>query len=201
MKKSIIAAGAASVALAAMPVLGVFADDTEVVDTIEVTVQESCTFRTIESSASAADTSYAASGTNATGSISPLNGGSNVHTFNVFCNNNSGYVVSAVAEDLEDANVSGDVFAYATSLPTSSSSDALKKDGKWNATIAAGTGLEDAEIGQIQSADTSADIVTHNAASIASGETFTAAYTAWIGTETPAGTYSGNITYTLSAND
>ena len=46
MKK--IAIAASSVALAAMPVVGVFAlntDDTQVVDTIQVTVQASCTFR------------------------------------------------------------------------------------------------------------------------------------------------------------
>ena len=43
MKKKMIAAGAASLALAAMPVVGVFAEDyTPIVDTVEVTVQSPC---------------------------------------------------------------------------------------------------------------------------------------------------------------
>ena len=44
MKKSIIAAGAASVALAAMPMVGVFAaqGDGNLQDTIKVNISESC---------------------------------------------------------------------------------------------------------------------------------------------------------------
>ena len=42
MKKSIIAAGAASVALAAMPILGAFAADTPVTDTINAKIGSGC---------------------------------------------------------------------------------------------------------------------------------------------------------------
>lgn len=48
MKKSIIATGAASLALAAMPVVGVFAADAgsaSVVDNVTVVINESCTFQ------------------------------------------------------------------------------------------------------------------------------------------------------------
>ena len=49
MKKSIIATGAASLALAAMPVVGVFADpvagNVSVVDNVTVVIDESCTFQ------------------------------------------------------------------------------------------------------------------------------------------------------------
>ena len=45
MKKSIIATGAASLALAAMPVAGVFAATSSVTDTLNVTINKSCTIR------------------------------------------------------------------------------------------------------------------------------------------------------------
>lgn len=45
MKKSLIAAGAASLAVAAMPVVGVFADSAEtLIDTVQLTVDRACTF-------------------------------------------------------------------------------------------------------------------------------------------------------------
>lgn len=186
MKKSIIVAGAASVALAAMPVVGVFAeDDRAVTDTITVTVDASCTF-----TAGGDDTSYAASGTNASGVVNPVNNSSNVHTFTVFCNNNSGYKVSATATDLTATGIT-DKFTYAATLPSS-------VDGAWNAAIAKTT--ESLTVNQIALGDTATDIVTLGAASAAGGETFTATYTAYIGTETPAGEYSGTIAYTLAPN-
>lgn len=195
MKKLAIAAS--SVALAAMPMVGVFADpaaDQIATDTISIQVKDACSF-----TAGDADRTYSvANATNGT-PVSPTNtdGPGNVHSFTVFCNKNSGYTVSSTAANLTASNIS-DVFAYATSLPNAQSEAAAKADGKWNATIAAGAGLTDQEISQITAAATAATIVNHGAASVADGETFTSTYTAWVGTETPAGTYSGTISYTLA---
>lgn len=184
MKKSIIAAGAASVALAAMPIVGVFATDAnqQATDTIQVTVDASCTF-----SAGSGTATYTASGTNTSGQVSPSLSSSNVHNFTVFCNDNDGYAVTAVATALTQSDVTDD-FDYAATLPSSGT------DGAWHAQIA-GTALKN----QLPDGGASTTIIERTEASGASGESFTATYTAWIGTETPAGTYQGTIGYTLAA--
>lgn len=186
MKK--LAIVASSVALAAMPVLGVFADDdTSVTDTIQVTVSPSCTFNQ-----GGTDATYSATGTNASGVVQPKNSNTNVHTFTVFCNDNDGYKVSATATALNQTPAISANFAYAATLPSTGTT------GAWHAEIA----TEDTSLtaAQITAAATATDIITKAGASDADGEDFTATYTAYIGTATPAGTYSGTIGYTLAAN-
>ena len=187
MKKSIIAAGAASVALAAMPIVGVFAvDDQSATDTINVTVEASCTF-----SAGGDNVAYSATGTNASGVVNPVNNSSNVHSFTVFCNQNSGYTVSAEATALSASGIT-DVFAYAATLPSST-------DGAWHAQFAADAGNTNTlTVTQLPAGGAETTIISSNQASAAAGETWTATYTAYIGTETPAGTYTGTIDYTLA---
>ena len=183
MKKLAIAAS--SVALAAMPVVGVFAVDPQATDTIEVTVNSSCTF-----TSGAGTGTYSASGNNGA-SVSPtISGGNNEHSFTVFCNNNKGYKVSAAASALSQSGVT-DNFAYAASLPSGTA-------GAWNAAISQATGGS-LTIEQLPSGGAATDIVTLGEASAAGGESFKAAYTAYIGSDTPAGTYTGTIAYTLSA--
>ena len=43
MKKSLIAVAGASLAAAAMPVVGVFAAESQLIDTVKVTISDSCT--------------------------------------------------------------------------------------------------------------------------------------------------------------
>ena len=180
MKKSIIAAGAASVALAAMPVVGVFAAVSDTVeDTISVSIDSSCTF-----SAGGTDASYEFQGTN--GSAATITG-SNQHAFTVFCNNNSGYTVAATAENLTGTNGS---FAYTGGDNPTLTGDA----GLWHAQFTS----TDVTVAQIAVNETSGTIYTKNAASSASGESFTAAYSVYVGNTTPAGTYSGTIEYTIT---
>ena len=187
MKKTLIA-GASVMALAGavMPMAGAFADDDRsVTDTINVTVDASCTFN-----AGGADVEYSANGTNGQ-SVNPVNNSSNEHSFTVFCNNNSGYKVSATASALTKSDVT-DNFAYAATLPSGTA-------GAWNAAISQAQGGS-LTIEQLPSGGAATDIVTLGEASAAAGETFKATYTAYIGTETPAGTYTGTIGYTLAPN-
>ena len=182
MKKSLIAgAGVAALAMAAVPFAGVFADPAAT-DTINITVNPSCSFTTGSGAAT-----YAATGADGA-SVSPSNAGSNVHTFTVFCNDNDGYTVSATAGALTQSGVN-DNFAYANSLPSGAT-------GAWNAAIAKTT--ESLSIEQLPSGGAATDIVTLGEASVTGGETFTATYTAYIGTATPAGLYTGTIGYTLA---
>ena len=189
MKKSLIAgAGVAALAMAAVPFVGVFADDdTSVTDTIQVTVSPSCTF-----SQGGDDATYSATGTNTSGVVQPKNNNTNVHTFTVFCNNNTGYKVSATAQALNQNPAISANFAYAATLPSTGTT------GAWHAEIATeDTGLTAT---QLPASGAATDIITKAAASDADGENFTATYTAYIGTATPSGTYSGTIGYTLAAN-
>lgn len=201
--KKVIIAGAASVALAAMPIMGVFAtDDTDVMDTIKVTVEPSCTFRAQNSGT--LDGTYTATGANGADVTPSISGGTNVHTFNVFCNNNKGYTVSAVAQDL--ANIDSatpaieDKFVYKADL------SGLTTTSGWHAAFAASTsGLSAAQLPDSattgEGAGTaSGTIMTRtNSTTATAGDAWTATYTAKIGSETKAGNYQGTITYTLAA--
>ena len=84
-----------------------------------------------------------------------------------------------------------DNFAYAKTLPSGA-------DGAWHAAFSQ-TG-EALTLDELPAGGAATDIATRTEASVAGGETFKAAYTAYIGTETPAGTYTGTIEYTLTAN-
>ena len=81
----------------------VVADTTSVTDTISVTVQPSCTFNSVE------DKTYIGSAANGT-EVENFND-SGVHEFNLFCNDNNGFVVTATPYDLEATGIS-DVIAY-----------------------------------------------------------------------------------------
>ena len=189
MKKSIIAAGAASIALAAMPIIGVFAADANqmATDTINVTVTASCTF-----TAGSGTATYAVEGTNSSATVLPIvEGGNNTHDFTVFCNNNKGYTVSANAEDLSATGIT-DKFAYAASLPPANTATSA-----WTAAFTQPDGGS-LTLAPLTAAETDTDIVTLTEASATGGESFTATYSAYIGTETPSGTYSGTIAYTLA---
>lgn len=194
MKKSIIAAGAASVALAAMPIVGVFADpvtEDSVMDTINVTVNPSCEFTAGKTDPAATYSGSGSNGASATFATA-------AHNFTVFCNNNAGYRVTASTDALQSGGIT-DIFAYKTSLPTSRT-DTDANDGAWNVTISqTGTALNITQLNNPTSGSTatSGTIATHTGASTADGESFTATYAAWIGNETPTGTYTGTITYTL----
>ena len=206
MKKLAIAG--ASVALAAMPVMGVFATDiTSITDTLQITVEATCTFNTADSSV-ASNTTY--SDTVANGGVASFNSGANTHKFNVFCNDTDGWKVTAGApNDLtppatlpgtETPNTNTHEITYQdTAIPAAASGT---KEGAWTATVTGSftsaelSGINtvsnvnyiDAEGGIIATEDSSTD-----------ASTFTVSYAAYVGTETAADTYTGTIGYTLAA--
>ena len=118
MKKLIIA-GSASLALAAMPMVGVFAaDPAALTDTLKITVNESCTFEH-----KSGDGSYThAMAANA------LNAEFGTSTFTSACNNGKGYDINAVFTSLAHTGNAGDAIAYSATTPTAGS-------GTWTATV------------------------------------------------------------------
>lgn len=114
MKKSIIAAGAASAVLAAMPVLGVFADTMTITDTIQVTVSSSCTMATADgSSTTVAGATYTGSG--APGDLVTVATGTGVDptSIDIQCNANNGYTLTPTFSALSNGTAAHNI-AYGT---------------------------------------------------------------------------------------
>ena len=190
MKKSIIAAGAASVALAAMPILGVFAEGSasvEVVDTVTATVNKGCTITRTGAEADFSDSlnisvtaGNASTGTDHTKAVS------------IVCSD-SGWNLTATG--------TGDHATY------------LYRNNDTKGSIAAGTGAAGAASswaykveyhvgGTANTKDWGA--ITDSAASVISDATsntgdFTPYYRVYAQADQPAGSYKGEVTYTITA--
>ncbi len=169
MKKSIVA-GAASLVLAAMPVVGVFADNPPaVVDTLTVTVNESCNFTrttgngsyTKALTAGALDAEFASS------------------TFTSACNNGKGYDINAVFTSLSHQGNAGEAIAYSATTPTANS-------GTWTAAVS-GSNI----------AATDGVLGSQNTQDPSGGRTYTVDYKVSLHSDQAQGTYEGTATYTL----
>ena len=191
MKETNLRSKACAVAVAAgLGVVGIgvlsdgvsAADVTSVTDTIKVTVQPSCTFRSTE------DKTYVGSAANGT-EVDNFND-SGVHEFNLFCNNNNGYIVTATPYDLEMTGT-GDVIAYTDNYTHTG------VNSMWTAEIATETvgvtAVSPVPVG-------GGTVISSDSSTTAAGASFTATYKAYVGSETPAGTYTGTIIYTLTAS-
>lgn len=159
----------------------VMADVSSVTDTINITVQSSCTFNSVE------DKTYTGSAANGTEVNDFTESG--IHEFNLFCNDNNGFVVTATPYDLEATGVT-DVIAYTDNYTHTG------VNSMWTAEIASDTaGVTVASPVPVGGGT----IVSSDSSTTAAGVDFTATYKAYVGTATPAGTYTGTIEYTLTA--
>lgn len=186
MKKLAIAG--ASLALAAMPVLGVFADDVQnITDNITVTVNPTCSFDNNSGAASAAGENYTATVLN--GAEASFNAGG-VHNFFVKCNDTEGYTVSATPSAL-----TGELPVTGTknSIPYTTTYNATGTAGMWTATVASNDSHNPTVVTPVPAAG--GVIVTDGKTN---GTAFAVTYKAYVGTETPADTYTGTMTYLLA---
>ena len=197
MKK--IAIAGASLALAAMPVVGVFAQDLSVTDTIQITVNSACTIdetTTTTDGLDTKDTTYAA--TVANGAEADFSGThSGNHAFHVSCNAAGGWSFSATPSDLAGYTASNKSASNNDSIPFVATGSYANTGaaGDWTATITAPAGIT---VTQPSTAG-SANVVINATGAQAAGVEITAAYKAYVGTETAAGFYEGTIAYTLAA--
>lgn len=172
MKKTLIA-GAASLALAATPVFGVFATNpAALTDTLTVTVAVSCNFTRTTGEGTYSKTM--------TANELDLEFGSS--TFTSKCNNGSGYSITPTFTDLTFSGATSPI-AYNTTTPTAGS-------GTWTATL--GTATTNLTSGTAFGAQTSQDP--------AAGRTYTINYKVGLKNNQPKGTYTGKATYQLSMN-
>ena len=203
MKKLAIAAS--SVALAAMPVVGVFAattDDLVITDTLEITVDPTCTFSatTGGGSTGAFDTTYAATVANgATAQFKVDNANKSDHIFGVVCNDDEGWQVTAsapLALSASGVDAKHNIVYNAAALPDVTTSKPT--EGYWNAVVTgtnvAPASTEQAPTGIVVDGGVNyikgAGGVIATEADSTDGSTFTVTYGAYVGTETPAGTYT-----------
>lgn len=195
MKKLAIAAS--SVALAAMPVVGVFAADvTGSTDTLEIKVDPTCSFTTGNQGETTAAQTFTDTVLNGKKAAFKVGGNAKTtHKFNVVCNDNDGWKVTAAGQDLSGTGtnahkitmVAGAVYA----------ADSGQAEGQWSGALS-GTGVIAGGYIPLPTQETAAPIIATESASTDSSA-FTVTYDAYVGTETAADTYTGTVTYSLSA--
>lgn len=222
MKKSIIAAGAASIALAAMPVVSTFAETTSIKDNLNLTVSSTCSIVRNAHADSTAGSSYdgtysdssdpeSTDGTYAMELAAGESGTFGMSTFGVTCNDQEkGYSLAAVATGLSSTSS-----AAATAHPINyyGAGEVSAANPGWNVTIAKSnestlpafnTTTIPASGGNVGIAQiaTKANIFDNSkvAAITSDTATFTATYKAAVNTTQPSGLYTGNVTYTLTFN-
>ena len=188
MKKSLIAAGAASAVLAAMPVLGVFADGDvlTVKDQLTVTVSPSCTMATITPSDATGSTGNTYSATGSAGALLSFAATSTATSFTVKCNDADGYTITPTFTDLKINGLEGAANA-AQDIPYAASSSAGSKT--WTAFYSKNSGAATAFAASGTAVSGTATM----------SDTYAFSYSVGLGADQAAGTYVGTATYVLAA--
>ncbi|MBR2709833.1 hypothetical protein IKE72_02010 [Candidatus Saccharibacteria bacterium] len=172
---------------------GVFAASTDITtstDTLQIVVEATCSFTDGHGGEITGHT-YEDTVTNGENADFQVSGSAKSdHTFNVVCNDDDGWKVTAVGSDLEGQVATNDhvIEMVASALDNTST------EGQWNAALSG-----DAATGDympVPTTQTPAPIIATGGTSTAAS-TFTVTYAAYVGTETAADTYNGDITYQL----
>ena len=193
MKKALIA-GAASVALAAMPIAGVFAADTTTVkeDTLTLSIAEVCTFtRNATAHGTGADNptggAWGASNNTYSASVAINTSYAALATssFDIACNDPDGYQVTVGTTGFTATGVSGDDYAWAYAAGGSLSTD--------------GQSMWTLDSGSAAGKNLANNIVLKRTAMPAGGtDSFTVTYGAYVDNNQPAGTYTATASYTFA---
>lgn len=193
MKKSIIATGAAAVALAAMPVLGAFAD---VTDTVVLTIKSSCTVGSSTATSGAGKTMTENNAVNShlyTFNANGTDGG----TLKITCNNASGWTVSAVGSSTGSVKNVMVPTNTAASNAIQTGTDESGADSQWMFKVA-GTGAVAAYTSWHEIPDAGSPAVVAESNTSASEQAINTGYQVWVSATQPADTYTGSVTYTVA---
>lgn len=186
MKKTLIAGAAATVAMAALPMAGVFA---AVTDTVQLTVSESCEMSTTGNSTGMTVNL----GSQSAGSAF---GAANGTPMTITCNDADGWTLSAAVTALSASGVSKTIpFGAYSEAGNSVWSAAISLDQSGldtAAAIATGWGNYSATAG--------GTILSGAANTAVANLVVTPSYKAYVDAAQPGGTYSGTIQFTFSAN-
>ena len=198
MKKLAIAG--ASAALAILPAAGVFAaasNPSNLVDTLNVTIEDSCTWtRTLSTSDANVSIGNATSATaTATRTMTADQeiAAFAVSTINAKCNNTKGYKITGTFDDLVGQVSSSDTTALSNGEKISYGGTAALASGTWIAKLgSATTGLASGTSGNVASTTASDDMTA--------GSTYTITYGVSTAAAQPAGYYTGSATYVFAQN-
>ena len=193
MKKSIIAASASAVALAAMPALGAFAD---VTDTVKLTIPEACSVGqtsssqtgggvTLEENAAVNEHLY-------TWDADGTAGG----TLKVSCNDAGGWQVKAVGASTGTPVTSMAASGNGTPIVTGTATSGATSN--WAFKVAGTTGVTVVSTYQNYAAvPATATKVAGGSGAVSEG-TIYIGYQVWVSATQQADTYTGKVTYTVT---
>lgn len=188
MNKRMIVAGVAASALAAVPILGVSAD---VVDTVTITINSSCSV--------GSTTSTTGGGKNLTdtvtnGSLKTWNAdGSAGGTIKVTCNNASGWNVKAVGSSTGSSVTSMAPTGSGTPIATGTATSGATSN--WMFKVA-GTGVV-TDFASWHAIPGTATKVASGDSAVSEGSINTG-YQVWVSATQEADTYTGRVTYTVA---
>ena len=189
MKKSLIATGAASLALAAMPVLGAFAD---VTDTVQITIKDACSVGGTTSTTGAGKTfteADAKNGQTYSWDATSSEGGKLV----VSCNDASGWNIKAVGSSEGSTKTSMKPTGSGTPIATGTATTGATSN--WAFKVAGANAV--AAYTSFSAIPATATKVATSAAS-ASEETYYTGYQVYVSPTQQADTYTGMVTYTVA---
>lgn len=206
MKKLAIAAS--SVALAAMPVVGVFAVDTRsVTDTLNVTIADTCTVSTSTyatgetgnqwgTQTGTAGTDAAISNTWTLAIANNATATSPAHTIAIMCNKTSGWTLKAQNDanlSTNDSRATQDTIAYSQNAAAGTEGYYVSVSNGVDGTIS----TDNVPSGKMNDLSTASGIIFSKSGSTATASV-DVSYTVGTSTTTEAGTYIGNVVYTLA---
>ncbi len=200
MKKALIA-GAASVALAAMPVVGVFAESSSMTDWVTLTVNPSCTMTATSNNTESSPLSLGS----AAGAGSTFGGTDGVAgtSMTLSCNNTKGWTLKTTATAMTMANgkdinfgafATGGNSVWSAQLAVSGTDSGLVTltEG-WGTFAGTKTGAETTVLTNQTTGTTGSEV-----AKGIYGVTVAPSYKAYVATNQEAGTYKGSITYAFA---
>ena len=198
--------GLAALGFAMLPVAGVFAETGDGTmtfqETITATIENACglyTAYTDSGTNTPVAGPHAYSKTMINGELwnSETSGTTLGATYIVVCNDNDGWKVTAVGSGA-DSNHVDQMKATGSSANIASGTATSGTAANWAFKIkaVAGTGVSTNK-GSYHAVPTSAEDVVTGASSTDGTATFTTGYQVYIGTATPADTYTGKVTYNL----
>ena len=189
MKKLVIASGATAVALAAMPILGTFAN---VTDTVTLTIQGSCSVGQTSPTAGAGKTITESNAVNNQLYTYDADG-STGGTLKVACNDASGWNVKAVGSSSGADNTVMVPTASGTAIETGTATSGA--DSQWMFKVA-GTNVLSPYNAWAEIPDTATKVASSGDA--ASNEAIDTGYQVWVSATQEADTYTGSVTYTVA---
>lgn len=189
MKKSLIVTGAASLALAAMPVLGAFAD---VTDTVVLTIQSSCSVGQTSATAGAGKTITESNAVNSHLYTYDADGSAG-GTLKVTCNDASGWNVKAVGSSTGSNKTVMVPTGSGTAIATGTAESGATSN--WMFKVS-GTGAVSGYTSWSEVPSTATKVATSSSA-ISEGAINTG-YQVWVSATQQADTYTGSVTYTVA---